>query len=887
MSSLLKKSLFATSVLSLSFAAPAAFAQDSGAVEAGDIVVTARRTEERLQDVPISISVLNQEQLSNANVVNASDLARTTPGLVANERFGSDNSSFTIRGFTQELRTTPSVGVYFADVIAPRGGTPTTSGDGAGPGAFFDLANVQILKGPQGTLFGRNTTGGAVLLVPQRPTDELGGYVEGTLGDYNQERIQAVLNAPIGDSLRFRFGVDHNTRDGYLNNISANGPDSFNDVDYTALRASMVVDIAPNLENYTILSHLDSSNNGPAGQLFACNPGLVLSVNQQLCQGSLPSNGDFYDVQNSLATPRSEMTQWQAINTTTWDVTDNLTIKNILSFSNLENTLVSPIVGTDFDIADITSSINATVLGGLAAAPFGPGLAPGSSPHRYNVQMSNVIPGTPSVAQDSMVEELQFQGSALSDRLTWQAGLYYEHSEPSATQGFQGASNLLCDMSTIQGGDPAAFRCADTNYIVMRASGVSEARAELLFRGVANRSIGWTEFENRALYFQGSYDFSDQLSATFGYRYTWDETTGQMQSVLYYFNPGGTAVGDGIAPGNASTGNDLIAPTQIRCNDLNRTYAGNPADCTVNMAQSSNAPTWLLGLDYQPTEDVLLYAKYGRGYRQGGVNIASVTNSYTYEPEQVDTYEIGAKTSFEGAVPGIFNVSMFYNDFTNQQIQRGLLPVGGSGTTAIINTGATTIYGAEVDLTLELFEGFTVNASYSYLNTKFDRVSDIAITDPACGPGANNSFRGVCIAGGTPAGLQGFSTPYSPENSFAVTASYRLPTPETVGDVTISATYNYSGEYLAVMPASSLAALASPSQVNPFAEIPAHETVNLNLNWNNIAGAPVDGAIFVTNLFDEEYYSFVAGQYVSSGFEYRAIGQPFMAGARLRYRFGG
>lgn len=135
-----------------------------------EIVVTARRMEERLLDVPISITAYNQQQLTDRNVVAAGDLATYTPSLSANLRYGSDNASFAIRGFSQEIRTTASVGLYFADVVAARGGGSTPSGDGAGPGAFFDLQNAQVLKGPQGTLFGRNTTGGAVLLVPKKPT---------------------------------------------------------------------------------------------------------------------------------------------------------------------------------------------------------------------------------------------------------------------------------------------------------------------------------------------------------------------------------------------------------------------------------------------------------------------------------------------------------------------------------------------------------------------------------------------------------------------------------------------------------------------------------------------------------------------------------------------
>jgi iron complex outermembrane receptor protein len=204
---------------------PDAFAQDlparAEAAEPGDIVVTARRSEERLQDVPISITVFNQEQLAQRNIVSPADLATYTPSLTINQRFGSEKSSFVIRGFTQEGGTSPSVGVYFADVVAPRAQGGTTGGNGALPGSLFDLQNVQVLKGPQGTLFGRNTTGGAVLLVPQKPTDWLEGYVEGSAGNYGMWRGQAVINLPLAETFKVRLGVDRMNRDGYLRNHSA------------------------------------------------------------------------------------------------------------------------------------------------------------------------------------------------------------------------------------------------------------------------------------------------------------------------------------------------------------------------------------------------------------------------------------------------------------------------------------------------------------------------------------------------------------------------------------------------------------------------------------------------------------------------------------------
>src|ERR1700756_2044940 len=186
----------------------------------GEVVVTARRMEDRLQDVAISMTVYNQQQLAQKNITYPGDLATYTPSLSANTQCGVDNTQFTLRGFTQQLQTSPTVGVYFGDVVAPRGGPTIATGDGAGPGDFFDLQNIQVLKGPQGTLFGRNTTGGAILLVPQRPTGKLEGYVEGSLGNSGLKRIQAVVNIPANDDLRFRFGVDRETRDGYTHNIS-------------------------------------------------------------------------------------------------------------------------------------------------------------------------------------------------------------------------------------------------------------------------------------------------------------------------------------------------------------------------------------------------------------------------------------------------------------------------------------------------------------------------------------------------------------------------------------------------------------------------------------------------------------------------------------------
>jgi iron complex outermembrane receptor protein len=125
--------------------------------------------------VPISLTVFTQEQLSNRNIYNAADLGACSPSLSVNQRYGPEKSSFAIRGFTQEMNTSPSVGVYFASVLAPRVQGNATAGNGAG---------------------------GAILLVPQNPTDKLEGYVEGSAGDFGMVRGLRLLSVPLADMPR-------------------------------------------------------------------------------------------------------------------------------------------------------------------------------------------------------------------------------------------------------------------------------------------------------------------------------------------------------------------------------------------------------------------------------------------------------------------------------------------------------------------------------------------------------------------------------------------------------------------------------------------------------------------------------------------------------------
>ncbi len=805
------------------FSAAPVFAQGSGsetAASSSDIIVTARRTEERLQDVPISITVFTQQQLDNRNITTASDLAAYTPSLSANSRFGADKSTFTLRGFNQEGKTAPTVGLYFAEVVSLRSNSGTGGSNGAGPGSFFDLQNVQVLKGPQGTLFGRNTTGGAILLVPQKPTDRLEGYVEGSVGDYNLLRGQAVLNIPISDTLKVRLGVDRQKRDGYLNNRSPIGPKDFGDSNYLALRGSILAELSPTLENYTVVSWNRSDTNGTMFKVDNCNRGndpLVPRAGRaaifgplscaQIDRGTAQGFG-YYDVENAFANPRSYLSQWQVINTTTWQASDSLTIKNIASYGQFKEIFLGTIGGEYFIPA--TGPAAGQAVSNTITAP---------APGQYNN------------AQGAFTEELQLQGRALNNRLNWQVGGYLELSNPLGTGDTTYSGTYLL--------------CADLYALQCTVAQAGLSGLGNIYNKIKNRNIGF--------YGQGTYELSDKLSMTAGIRYTIDRMEGVGGRIQYVFGQPNTVTA-------VTCSNPRFVPVLPNLS---------PLQCqSVLHVNKSQKPTWVIDLEYKPISDVMLYVKYSRGYRQGGVD-PSVIGLESWKEEKVDNYEVGLKTSFSGAVRGNFNLAGFYNDLTNQQLALtvvGLPGTGIAGARAILNAGKSRIWGLEADASLTFFDSLRLDAGYTYLNTRLKQF--VNPTLPPTSPYAPPAPVSQALIDA------GLDLPLSPHHRFSLTGTYTLPLDESVGQISLGASYVYTGTQLQSI------------DIGRFTQLPSSQLLNLNLNWGSVFGAPFDFAAFVTNATNAKFPAAVGNSYAASGYETYVLSQPRMFGVRLKYRFG-
>jgi iron complex outermembrane receptor protein len=862
-------------------ASPALAQATDDSASGGDIIVTARRTEERLQDVPISITVFSQEAISNRNVVTATDLATYTPSLSVNQRFGPEKASFSIRGFVQENSTAPSVGVYFADVVFGRAQGGTTSGGNAVVGSFMDLQNVQVLKGPQGTLFGRNTTGGAVLLVPQKPTDRLEGYVEASAGDFDMMRGQAVLNIPLADTFKVRFAVDRNKREGYMRNHSGIGPKDYNDVNYFAARMSIVQDLTPDLENYIVATYSHSFSHGYAGRIIACNRATpaaqvtaanpqfttngvtllqALSACDQIARQNARGDGPL-DVDINNPKGLINLHHWQVINTTTWKASDTLTIKNIASFQEFRERAFYSLNSDNFTVPAFETAGGVTGYNVSRISPRLPAiiLPAGSA---YQQTLLNPRGSENNSAESTFTEELQLQGGSSDGSLNYVLGGYVEIARPIGWSAGRTVTNALC-------ADGANLVCSNP----------------LLFGGLSQSAIR-SSFTTKALFAQGTYKFTEQLSVTGGIRYTWD--TIKVRANNTRLTLGIPAFGTG----NVLRCNNPITFPAVGGGAITVT---SPEQCPEAFPTKSSKPTWLIDIDYKPTPDVLLYAKWARGYRSGGANPTNV-GLETWQPEQVDTYEAGVKATFRGATPGYINVAAFYNDFTNQQLAANGVAspaaqgAGFSGSQPIVNAGKSRIQGLEVDGSVTFFDSLKFDLGYAYIDSKLKSITQVPF------PAAVYSNLIYSAAIGGPLAL-------TPKHRLTLTGTYTLPLDESIGRISVGATYIYtSTQYFSRADTNFAPCVAGgtnatfcrngfgfsnvPFYGNDLGKLPSTSLVNLNVNWDGVLGSPVDASFFMTNVTNKIYPVALGSALSSNGYETFQYAPPRMWGVRLRYSFG-
>jgi iron complex outermembrane recepter protein len=313
-------------------AAETADAPSDKAVSLEEIIVTAQRREENLQRVPIAVSVFSTQALQQTGVATAQDLARVTPSFSSSSLLGTaDEISLGIRGqrtADERITNDGAVIAYIAEV-------PVARPIGVGTTGFLDLQSVQVVKGPVGTLFGRNTTGGAVLLTPNTPTDRFEGQGRLTLGNYGEAIGEGILNLPFAEGVAFRIALTDGTRNGYVKNRA-----TFPDLDsekYQGGRASLLFQ-RDALKSIFYADGVHYSSSGGAGELTAVNPAgpanaiFPLGVGGGMTQALNEQNAsDYWSARTASQTfDRSQV--WGVSNTTTYALSDRVTLKNIVGY---------------------------------------------------------------------------------------------------------------------------------------------------------------------------------------------------------------------------------------------------------------------------------------------------------------------------------------------------------------------------------------------------------------------------------------------------------------------------------------------------------------------------------------------------------------------------
>jgi iron complex outermembrane recepter protein len=702
-------------------AAPAALAQET-AQEAsqglGDIIVTARKFEENLQTTPVAVTALSAETIEAQSANNIGDSAQFIPNVSFNQGAatsgGAMNAEIYIRGVGQSdflITVDPGVGLYVDGVYFARATGNVLD--------LLDIERLEVLRGPQGTLFGKNTIGGAFNFVSKKPNfNEIEGYGKATTGRFNRIDVQAVANLPLSDNAAIRISGITKNRDGFTKRVVAG--DTQGDEDSLAGRAQLLwqptdalsIDIAVDGTrkreqgaNTTVffvspVYQVCGAVNGVGGTPYlACPDGSAGTPAQNLLGlwagftgNALPTPNRNTPFTNSgTGSNLSNLDNWGVSGTLTYDL-ENVSIKSITAYRDLKARF-----GRDGD----------------------------NGPTSY-------IDTQQVTKQDQFSQEFQFTGQALDDRLNWLVGLFYFKEEatddnvvrlaPGLYQAlenlpgqFAGPGNPLLPCPAPLSAGPNAFP------VILQSFGCMNNPANI---GFDLDFLPFTEISTKsyAAFTQMSYKITEALSVTLGLRYTKEKKRNgilqvRAQSGFRVIGVGGERVTyPGLFSGFDANGAPIPIPDGFRCV---------PRDVCDPVQVKNSYDDWSprVGLDYKINDDFFVYALVSKGFKAGGFNGRPTDEGgvSSFDPETLWSYEVGLKSEFlDNRVR--LNVAGFYNDYKDIQLTSIEANSANQLIVAVRNAGKAEMYGVEAEMTALLAEGFRVNGSVGYLHNKFKEV---------------------------------------------------------------------------------------------------------------------------------------------------------------------
>ncbi len=713
-------------------APPAEDAVDPNAVS--EVIVTAQRREQRLQDVPITITVVNNQLLESTNARNLTELQGAVPSAFFHGNSGGGRTYVTLRGATGLALNTGDepVAVYMDDIYLGRGVI-------IGQADILDVAAIEIVRGPQGTLQGRNATAGAILIRSANPTSTPEGRLFASIADPLEVRAQGVISGPITDTLNGRVAVGYVDERGWATQI----PDGDRIGGGESYQGRIVLDWRPN-DRFSGRFVADYAN-------VTAEPAIIrygATTFSTLPTGALVPAG--------TATPQIPLTRAQlnrirndhefelSPGTDTTVETGGFTARLTYAFEGVDLISLSGYRGAD--VAGVNDS------DGLAVARQG-----------FNINRTD---------SRTFSQEVRLQSSG-DTRFSWILGGYYYRED----QEYDDIIYNLRFTLPINSG---------TEY------------------------VGTIDTRSFAVFADATYQITDRLSVIGGLRYTEDE-----RSI------------DG-----------LILATNLDTRVTTRTAYG-PASTTWDDV------SYRFKVTYEPTEDILLFAGYGRGFRGGGYNPFAVQPPYS--PEINLSFEAGIKADFFERRLGL-SLAYYDNDYKDLQLRAGV-PTGGA---IITNAAAADIRGVELEFTARPIDGLRLSGNMAYTDATFSSF-----------PRARDLFD-------RPVDATGNRLPRTPEWSYFLAGAYDFGLQDG-SIITAEANYRWRDDVVFFF---------TDQEIPTFRDDAAGE-LGARLSWRD-AGRRWQVALFGTNLTDERIINTAA---VTFSYPQVGFNKPRVIGVSVERQF--
>jgi iron complex outermembrane receptor protein len=728
-----------------------------------EIVVTAQRREQNIQDVGIAVTPLDDRALQNLNITTATDIVKAVPNLRMNA-YSSSQVVFNIRGVSQNDygdQQEPPVAVYQDDSYSSSinlAGFPV-----------FDLARVETLRGPQGTLFGRNATGGAIQFISNAPTEEFEGYGNLTVGRFNQVIVDGALSGPLSDNLQGRFAFIVNQDDGWMKNIDPTVPDIGGN-DHYAMRGRLAWQPGEATDVNLIVRYLKADGETQAG-LYSHEPACP---NDQYQGFFTPAD---YACPYWGTGPGESGTGFQ------------------------EPSIIPSRGGDPYKTAETEPSyVDREIIAGQLRVDTDIGAGTLTSITDYQTSDKFYTEGGDSSPDDGVYF---FQGAELDQvsqefRYAWSSG---PHQTVVGLYGMY----------------------VDGDYIGKFAS---------RFYGYDPDVKMAQETVSYAAFIQDEWSFSDRWKLTGGLRYWNDEREGAYR---------------GVAP-------PIPAYAQPRVLIVFNTDVVSPVGSTVtpdDAKQSFDDFTARLQLDFRPNDDLLWYLSYNRGSKSGGFTFSTGTpfdpNQVTFleglvfEPETLNAYEVGMKSSLAGGTV-MLNLAGFYYDYEDYQAFAQLGPVQ-----TVLNQDAEAT-GLEIELNAQPTDGLYLQVAATFMDST---VEDILLPDTVT--------------------IVDHDLPQAPP--FAANALARYEFPIGSGIASIQGDVYYTDDFC-------FTALCAPVE-----EEASYTVANARIGYGAADGR-WEVAAFVNNLFEEEYRVYAFDSSLFAGVVAGVYAKPRTYGVTASWRFG-